>query len=54
MGLRPVDFLTRYSFRCPRHSRVLLRANAGLGSGLSLHHILQQDLGAARLVSTPS
>ena len=39
MGLRPVDFLTRYSFRCPRRSRVLLRANAGLGSGLSLHHI---------------
>jgi hypothetical protein len=56
MGLRPVDFLTRYSFRCPRRSRVLLRANAGLGSGLSLHHIADNvcKLGAARLVSTPS
>ena len=56
MGLRPVDFLTRYSFRCRRHSRVSLRANAGLGSGLSLHHIADNvcKLGAARLVSTPS
>ena len=57
MGLRPVDFLTRYSFRCPRRSRAILRAKAGLGSGLSLHHIADDDvckLGAARLVSTPS
>ena len=56
MGVSPVDFLTRYSFRCPRRSRALLRANAALGSGLSLHHIadLVCKLGAARLVSTPS
>ena len=56
MGVNPVDFLTRYSFRCPRGSRVLLRENAGLGSGLSLHPIAELvcKLGAARLVSTPS
>jgi hypothetical protein len=54
MGVSPVDFLTRYSFRCPRRSRTLLCANAGLGSGLSLHHIAELvcKLGAARLVST--
>jgi hypothetical protein len=56
MGVSPVDFLTRYSFRCPRHSRALLRAHDGLGSGLSLHPIAELvcNLGAARLVSTPS
>ncbi len=56
MGVSPVDFLTRYSFRCPRRSRALRRADAGLGSGLSLHPIadLVCNLGAARLVSTPS
>lgn len=57
MGVSPVDFRTRYSFRCLRRSRALLRAKAGLGSGLSLHHIADDDvcnLGAARLVSTPS
>ena len=56
MGVSPVDFLTRYSFRCSRRSRALRRANDGLGSGLSLHRIpeLLRDLGAARLVSTPS
>ena len=56
MGVSPVDFLTRYSFRCPRRSRALLRASAGLGSGLSLHPIAELvcNLGAARLVSTPS
>jgi len=56
MGVSPVDFLTRYSFRCPRRSRAFRRANAGLGSGLSLHPIadLVCNLGAARLVSTPS
>ena len=55
MGVSPVDFLTRYSFRCPRRSRALRRANAGLGSGLSVHHIadIVCNLGAARLVSTP-
>jgi hypothetical protein len=31
MGLRPVDFLTRYSFRCPRRWRALLHANVGFG-----------------------
>lgn len=56
MGVSPVDFLTRYSFRCPRRLRASLHANAGLGSGLSLHHIADNvcNLGAARLVSTPS
>ena len=50
MGLRPVDFLTRYSFRCPQ------TLVCGLESGLSLHHIAELvcNLGAARLVSTPS
>jgi hypothetical protein len=47
MGVSPVDFLARYSFRCPRRLRALRRADVGLGSGLS-------NLGAARLVSTPS
>jgi hypothetical protein len=56
MGVSPVDFLTRYSFRCPRRMRALRRANDGLGSGLSLHPIagIVCNLGAARLVSTPS
>jgi hypothetical protein len=31
MGVSPVDFLTRYSFRCPRRSRALRRADDGLG-----------------------
>jgi hypothetical protein len=56
MGVSPVDLLTRYSFRCPRRSRALRRADDGLGSGLSLHPIAELvcNLGAARLVSTPS
>ena len=50
MGVNPVDFLTRYSFRCPQPR------SRGLGSGLSLHPIAEivYNLGAARLVSTPS
>ncbi len=31
MGVSPVDFLTRYSFRCPCRLRALLHANVGLG-----------------------
>jgi len=50
MGVSPVDFLTRYSFRYPQPR------SRGLESGLSLHHLPEifRGLGAARLVSTPS
>ena len=56
MGVSPVDFLTRCSFRCLAVRACCRAQTAGLGSGLSLHHIAELvcNLGAARLVSTPS
>ena len=53
-GISPTDFLTIYGFR--RRHLCATGALAGLWSGLSLHRIPAwcRDLGAARLVSTPS
>ncbi len=51
-ALRSTDFLTDYGFRRPIIA--LSSARSGLRSGLSLHRALEEGLGAARLVSTPS